>query len=487
MPTGEVVDMPDNPTPEQIASLAQINGSQQPQRSPLQSLGRSVGLAARMPLEAAGGTVGMVGDALNTAVNMGGEAIGHNPHLGMPSQAIQRGIDAITPTPEGTGEKVADFVGSTAAAGIKGGVDPLARAITSRLGGAAAKGLTARQQTIRDAQKAGYVVTPSQADGGMVGTALEAVGGKSKLLNSAQVRNQAVTDQLARKAAGLPDDTPLNHQTLSSAMESTYNQGYKPIEDLGRITTGGVYRKSLDKVLEDFQGASRSFPGAADNEVADLVKGYRVNGFDSKDAIGAIRNLRKNATTAYTQGKTNLAQAHRAIANSLEDNIELNLKDSKHPDASTMLDNYRSARTQLSKQQVVSDALQEGSGSVNALKIAAKNERTKGNLLTDELSTIGRFGNAAKPMAQVPVAQSNSGNNIGNIMQILSTIGAGLHNPAMGAAVGSIPMARWGLRRGILSPAGQAMLAPSARQLDPRILNALPTALTQSGLYGEQQ
>lgn len=484
MPTGEVVEMPDQPSPQQIADLASIHApqAQAPQRSVAQNLGRSVGLAARMPLQAAGSTAGMVGDALSTAVNMGGAAIGHNPNLPMPSGLIQRGIDAVTPTPEGTGERVADFIGSTVAGGVGRGVDPLARLATRGFTGATQRALSQRDQVIQRAQAAGLVVPPSQSTGGAIGTAMEGIAGKSKLANDMRMRNQKVIDALAARAAKLPEGAQLSY--APNMMQQTYDEGYGPIKELGRITTGGQYRHALDKVLNDFQGASNSFPEAVDDNVRKLVDGYRVRGFDSNDAVSAIQSLRKNANSAYRKGDSNLAGAHQAIAKALEDNIELNVG-ARGEDGAAMLGNFRDARKTLAKQKAVSETMDQATGHVSAMKMAHKLQ--KGAPLSDGLDLIGQFGSVASPVAGMPKEMSSP--NASN--SVLSLLGGLVGGPAAGAGIAAMPIGRAGLRRFMMSPMGQRMIAPS---LDPGILarlsqspemmNSLPTAYTQSGLYG---
>lgn len=435
----------------------------------------------------------MVGDATNALINRAGDAIGHNPRLGSgswgtPSQAIQRGIDSILPKPENTGEKVGDFVGSVVAGGAGRGVDPLMRAATKFMPGAAAPALTPRQQSIAEAQKAGYVFTPSQAEGGVIGTSLEGLGGKRAMSDLAAKRNQSVTDQLAKSAAGLPADAPLTNEVLNTAIKSTYDAGYEPIKQLGQLSNGSVYRKALDKVLTDFQGASASFPAAVKADVKDLVDSYRVTRFDSKDAVDAIQHLRDGASAAYAAGNNNLAKASTAVSQALEDSIANNLR-ARGKDGAAMLQQFQDARTQLAKQYMVRNAIKEGTGSVNALKIAAKLQ-SKPGLLTDELKQIGTMGSVAPHISGMPSEQSTPmASNLGGIP---TAVAGWLGGPGAAAGVAGAPFARGALRHSLLMPPSQRMLGP---RLDPNILarlghnpsvlNAMPTAVMQSGLYGD--
>lgn len=455
-----------------------------PQRNMTQNFLRSLGLAARMPLQAAGSTAGMVGDALSTAVNMGGQAIGHNPNLPMPSGLIQHGIDAITPTPEGFGEKAADFIGSTVAGGLGRGVDPLARMATKGFTGATAKLLSQRDQVTRAAQQAGLVVTPSTASGGKVGTFLEGIAGKKRLETAANVKNQDVIDAIASRAIDMPPGTNLP-STIGPAIQSMYDEGYGPIKALGNISTGGVYRRALDKVANDFHGASNSFPSAVNNDVRSLVDSYRVHNFDSNDAVSAIQGLRKDASDAYRNGNSNLMGANKGIANAIEDNIALNLN-SRGENGQEILGSFQDARRTLAKQKAVQETLDPGTGNVSALKMARKLSR--GAPLTDGLDLIGQFGSNYPSLAGIPKHLSVPHTHQNNILAALTGMLAG---PAAGAGVAAAPIGGAALRALMLSPMGQRMIGPSvnpgmfARMAQsPEMMNALPTAYTQSGLYG---
>lgn len=514
MPSGEIVDMPDELTPDQHAELSlHLSPSAQPapEGNMTQALVRSLGLAARMPLQAAGSTVGMVGDALNSGINMAGEAIGHNPQLGSVSQPIQQGIDAITPVPQGDGEKIGDFAGTLLAGGLRGGVDPVARGITSAIKGAAPlyeapTAASTISDTIRRAQDAGYSIPPNEARAGFPARALEAIGGKSTINGIGQQRNIAATDTLARAAAGLPKDAPLTHGVLSNAINDTYATGYKPITELGDIPAMPQYRQDLRKAMMDFQGESNSFPQAASHDVRKLLDSYDVGNFDAGEAVRHISHLRENAATHFKNGDAELGHAHKAVANALENNIENHLasKDADllkqgiiegrmrngkleaTPQASELLSGFRNAREQLAKQYSVRDALIPGAGSVDALKIAAQLQG--GAPLTGGLRTIGETAKVAPNALKYPTNAPSlfTGMEGGSLLSAALTGVAG-GNPISGL-LGSVPAARMAVRQGLMSGVGQRTLGrPTSPYGDPQnMMNAMPTAYNMAnGLFGE--
>jgi len=529
MPTGEIVDMPDNPTPEQLDALSQImaqHGTNSPkgasnpapagggntgsisranpkppssQAAPhtpwgptgstlraiqnflatpeggfasptANNLARGVGLAAGTLGKGVTGTAGLVADA---AAALAGQ------HDNLPSQQFAN----LFPKPQGFAENAVDLAGQMA---VGSKFDPLAKLATQGMAQAApqARAPTPREMTIQDARKAGYVVPPSQGRAGLGGRLLEGVAGSDQLAQEAARRNQLVTDTLAKRAAGLPEDAHLNEHTLKAAIDSTYKAGYGPLEGAGQMTNGRIYRKALDKVVNDFQGASGSFPGASHDDVRQLVDAYRVPTYDAKDAVDAIKSLRESATDSFARGNSQLAHAQRGVASALENSIELNLN-ARGQSGQDMLQAFRDARTQLAKQYVVQGAIKEGTGDVNALKIASALQR--GKPLTDELRTIGQFANTAGKSAAMPTQQGFTPNAIGPLAGLAGMLGG---MPAA-AAVGGAPMARWGLRSAILSGAGQRALvdpklAPSLMQqalADPRLIRGMPALAT--GLYDQ--
>lgn len=495
-PDGKTYEIqgPDGATQEQAFSMLQQQlgnpTSQQPAAQPqpglLDQVGRSAGLAARMGLQAATGTVGMVGDALNKAVNY---ALPDSMQLKSPSRIMQAGINAITPTPTGTGEKVGDFVGSVLAGGLGGGVDPLARAITSRLAPAAntVGPASEKLKTLAEAKPLGFVATPSTVGAGPLAKTAEFAAGKSQLNAAAATKNQEAYDALARRVSGLPADAPLTKDTLQQAIQATYQAGYQPIEQLGRVTNGSVYRQALDKALTDFQGASRSFPAAVRNDVRDLIDSYRVREFNSADAIKATQLLRDNATAAFQNGNPQLGKTNMAISDALEKSIELNLAATGKTD---LLTGFREARKAMAQQYTIRNAIQEGTGSIDPM--ALRRGLNSGKPFTGELETAAKFANTFPKISGI--GKGSDGFGMMDKAAFVGSVPATLFGgPVAGAVTAAAPFIKASSRAGLLTGPGQAMITPKG--LDPNILakflrnksvvNAAPTAYEQSGLYGD--
>lgn len=516
-----VVEGPEGATKEQaFAMLQQQLGSAQPaapstpppaqpaappERSFLNQVGRSVGLAGRQFAQAANGTVGIVGDALNAGLNavlpnrapsLGDLVAGRDepqPYLRSPSKIIQAGIDKIFPVPENTGEKVQDFVGTIAASGLRSGVDPLARAITSRFAPPVLGNAAEKLKTLSEAAPLGFKVTPSTVGSGLPSKAAEFVVGKGQLNANAAATNQAAYDALGKRVAGLPANTNLTHEVLDNVIKDTYETAYKPLEALGQMTTGVAYNKALDKVLTDFGGQSKSYINAGNptqQELQTLVNKYRVLDYDSKDAVEATKFLRESAGEAFDNHNNLLAKANIAISNAIEDSIAKNLANANQPE---ILKNFQAGRKALAQQYTIRNAVVEGTGSIDPTKL--RTGFNNGAPFTGELRTAAKFANTFPQISGI-----NKGAGGGFNTQDKSVLGLG--TPIAGAfgglpaaaAVAAIPFAKAGGRSAILSGPGQALITPNG--LDPNILarfarnksviNALPTTAQQVGnLFGD--
>lgn len=327
-----------------------------------------------------------------------------------------------------------------------------------------------KDQTLKEALDAGYVVPPSMRQGGLTARILEGISGKVKTNQLAGIKNQDVTDNLARQAVGMAEDAPLTSEAMQQIRKQAYQQGYEPIANLGQVAADQDYAKALDFISKKYTGAAGSFKDAIPDEVGKLVESFRVPGFDAGDALQASQALRDQATAAFRAGNTGTAKAAKDIAKALEDQIERSLSGGSGatlvnpvagPNGQTiymtgadMLKGFRDARKLMAKAHTIEDAIVEGGGKVNAAKIASRLQ--SGKPLSGELETIGKFANNFWDVARLPKAGD------ANPITALDTLGYG---PAALMTEGkalAIPAARVAARYGLLSrPAQRAMGAPS--------------------------
>lgn len=284
------------------------------------------------------------------------------------------------------------------------------------------------------ARDAGYVLPPSDVNPSLLNEALNGLSGKIKTAQTASARNQSVTNAAARQALGLPADAPLTADAFQTLRTSAANAGYAPIRSFGEVTADPAYGKALDAIASQYQGAARSFPGAAKNPVADMVEGLRQAKFDAGDALDMVKVLRESADKAYRTGDTGLGKASKAAATALEEQLDRSLAASGNADA---LKAFRAARQQIAKTYTVQKATNTATGDVAAPMLARQLDR--GAPLSGDLLQIAQiaqaFPRATQMLKEAPKATSP-------LDYMAGLLGAGSSGPAGAAAVAARPAVR---------------------------------------------
>ena len=326
-----------------------------------------------------------------------------------------------------------------------------------------------RQAAAEAANKAGYVIPPADLQPGMLTEALSGLSGKIKTAQVASQRNQAVTNELARRELGLAADSPLTADVLQSLRANAGTTGYAPIRQAGEVTADAQFAKALDNIAGQYQGAARSFPGAAKNPVLDMVDGLRQSKFDAGDALDMVKVLRETADKAYRSGDTGLGKASKAAATALEDQIERHLKDAGNAEAMAA---FREARKTIAKTYTVQKALNPQTGDVSAIQLARQLDK---NLpLSGDILTAAQFGQAfpkaAQALKEAPKATSPLDWAVG------AMTGASTGNPLALATL----LARPAARSALLSPAYQR--AALSQASGPSLLTQMPAGLLDQNL-----
>ena len=385
-------------------------------------------------------------------------------------------MGAFQPTVEGESRLQNAAIGAAAGGVGQKAIGVAANALGNRLAAKeASEAVRASQNSVRDAtlksaQGAGYVVPPSQAGSGVVGRVLEGISGKYKTNQAAGIKNQSVTDALARKALGLAEDQPITREAMQGVRDKAFAAGYEPLTKAGALETDRAYAAALDKIVSDYKGASRSFPEAVKNAVGEKIDTLRVPAMDAGDALKMTRILRDEANAAYASGDAAMGKATKQAANAIEDQVERALE-AAGKDGAEMLKSFRDARTLMAKAHSVEKAIVESGGHVNAKVLGAALQR--GKPLTGELKTIGAFANNFKDVAGVP--QSGWANPI-TALDAFGT--AGLAGMGAGPMSVALPGARIAARSAILSPAYQRTAHPTygpglMEKLSPELLKEL--------------
>lgn len=341
-----------------------------------------------------------------------------------------------------------------------------------------------RDQTLREGQQQGLMVTPGSVNPTAPRVAAEQIAGKSRVEQQMSMRNQEVFDSLARRAVGLPENAQLTVPAMKAVRAEEYAKGYAPLAQAGPIQTDQTFKQQLTDIVGKFTGPSKSFPNAMPNEVKKLVGSLRVGQFDAADGIQMSQTLRDAASGSFRQGNNGLGHAQIAASRAIEDQIERQLASINSPQAAQMLQQFRDSRVRMAVSHAVEDAIHVGSGSIDASKLAS--DLQKGKMLTNELEIAARFANTFKNVSKSPanIGTPGAGSLFGTGLG--STVGAGvgaMMGNAPGAVVGAaaLPALSAGSRAYLQSARAQRnALAPyrtdplmAQQPVNPALRNAL--------------
>lgn len=394
-------------------------------------------------------------------------------------------MNAVQPTEANESRLKNAALGAALGGGAQAAAGKLAKVAGARLAGAETKGAAdaavnaPRDATLRAAQEAGYAVPPSQAGAGIVGRVLEGVSGKAKTNQAMAVKNQNVTDRLARQALGLADDTPLTREALQAVRQEAYQTGYAPIRSMGEIVPDFTFKRHAQMLTSRADNAAKGFGDLAGDDLAPLAEGLsKVKSFTGDQAVDQIAIFRERASDLYAQGNKTLGKAYKQAASLIEEQVERQLS-AMGKDGAEALKGFRDARQRIAKAFSVESALVEGGGKVNAKVLGAALQ--KGKPLSGELETIGKFANNFRDVAAVPQSGFSSP------ITALDAFGAaGMAGMGAGPLAVALPAARMGARGLLTNPSFQrGFVGPSygpgaMTKLTPKMLEELE----RSGMAG---
>jgi len=333
-----------------------------------------------------------------------------------------------------------------------------------------------RDATLLAGQREGYVATPGSVSPTGKNVIAERMAGKTNLEQLASVQNQMVTDQLARRAAGIADTAPLTTENMQQIRKAEYDKGYAPVKKIGQVKTDDAFLTDLINVESKYTGAAGSFPEAIPEQVTAMVKNFTKDKFDAGDAVDVTRKLREQAKGDFKRGDNDLGMARVAVSNALENQIERSLTAANRPDAAAMLEQFRLSRQRMAITHTIEDAIKEGGGSVIASKLAR--DIQSGKYVSGDIKTIAEFANVFPRVSQTPsqIGTPGAGTMMGRSLGGVAGMGAGMAlggqtGAGVGAAIGAFApeMVSAGMRNYLLSPAGQRNLTPNYSPLASRL------------------
>ena len=403
----------------------------------------------------------MVGQA---APFMGGGAIGQIPSFAQKvGTGARAGVLSGLATPEETGLNQQDFMQAKgqnmALQGGIGGAFPIVGAGASKLA-SMVRGTPLSSQmatAVEKAREAGYTVPPTQAGGGIINRALEGMAGKASTLQEASVRNQNVTNKLAAKSLGLPEDAVLTPETLAGIRDEA-GMAYEAL-------------KSLPKKAAISADSTMNRAAASEINPAKMVEDLKTSRADAEAWYNAYKR------SAHPEDKAK-ANAFKAQATKLENDLEQYAEDMGKTD---LLPKLREARQLIAKTYTVENAMNKTTGTVDAKELAKRLQ--KGKPMSEELKQVAEFAQAFPKAAQKPeIIGGTIGISPLDYAAATLTGGAsmlaGQGNEATGATTLAALLARPAARRMVLSPTMQnRLIQQQGKQIIPQgVKQALPSS-----------
>jgi hypothetical protein len=320
-----------------------------------------------------------------------------------------------------------------------------------------------RDANVLAAQREGFVVTPGSLTPTGANVVKERIAGKTHLEQLASIKNQQMADKVARRAVGLPENSPLTPESMKDIRAAEYAKGYEPVKNLGNIVADTVYLDDLANIQSKYTGPSKSFPEAVPDEVGKLISRYQVEKFDAADAVDVIKNLREQASGNFRKGENALAKSQLDISTALEGQIARNLEASGDPKLANLLEQFKASRQRMAISHTIEDAIRVGSGSVDAKKLGRDIQNDK--FMTGDLKTIAEFANTF-PRVNVPPSTIGTPGAATVVGRSLSggagAVAGALAGGGPGAFIGAVApeLVSAGMREYMLSQMGQRKILP---------------------------
>lgn len=321
----------------------------------------------------------------------------------------------------GTATRTAlEMLPALVARGARGPVSNLKAKAQTQIAGLTADRLT-KNKTWLAAQEEGYKVPPSAMGGGFVSNRIESIGGKAAVGQDFALHNQAITNKIARREAGLRPEQELTEGNLVKARDAMS----EPYRQIAGLSTRAA--SALERLKQARYDAKNQW--------------HFYNRSGSPDALSAAKKADAKALL-------------------LENVIEKEATRMKRPE---LADQLKAARRAIAKNYTVERALNVGTGEVDAQAIGRMLD--SGQAMSGGLETVGRFALGFRPYTREASAIGTPGISKS---EALASAGLGM----AGAAGG---MGWW--------PAGLPYLAPPARALlNSQMMQPGAQTLPQLGL-----
>lgn len=305
---------------------------------------------------------------------------------------------------ENTGETIGG-AGAEAAASLLG--PRAARKAVREVAASPTKALPQAQAAIKEAMDVGYKAMPEAVEGATGAKTLTALAKKPELKNRITLENQATSDKLIRRHAGLEDDAPVTADTIAAA-EAPHNKVYEELRNIkGYFTIDKKLRDAVrDIQKKDEKIQSYSPEWKLNNEISQLQGQVTSMKYAPPEVLlDMIKKWRQSARQDLVRSKTlsaeqlDVAHARLKIASAVQNMMDeqLTAAAKRRPDISPdIIPRLTEARNALAKIADLEKYTNLETGKVNASAILR--DYNRGKKMSGDLLTIAK---AAKTMPDV--------------------------------------------------------------------------------------
>ena len=333
-------------------------------------------------------------------------------------------------------------------------------------------------------RKVGYVTPPSEVNPSAVNQVASWPSGKIMTQQAASVKNQLLTDDLARQDLGIPKSEPLTASTFRQVSNDAVKTGYEPLKSETFKPTA-QYQEQTGKIFDDYRQMVSENPSMKNPDVEALMKKMDVGQISGKTAIAMTRDFRNDASKAFRSGDNQLGGLYKKAAGAVEDMMQQNLQ----AKGSTALQDFKDARQLIAKSHDYENALTSEGGHIDGRELASIDE----GQLTGNAKIIANFAAKFNKSAQ-PISHMQQLTALDNFIAGGVGIPAGMYTHSLGglAAGLAVPASRLVSRAMILSnPYQNAFAKPSypspSFMTGAQTTNPLLRSANLGGLLSQQQ
>lgn len=371
---------------------------------------------------------------------------------------------------------------NTAIQALPMALGPAARAIPGESAAAAAARAAKKTANapvdagIAAARDAKLVITPTQAEAGIVPRTVESLAGSARMEKLASKKNAPTINDLIRKDIGIADDVPTTRKAIADIRNEAGN-AYEVVKESGRVATDAKYKADLHEITKSFDTAAKDFAHRSENPFKKTLDGLNRSEFDATSAVEEVKLLRLDADKAYRNGDPALGKAFKRASQALDNQLDrhmrrIEIENGGNPDTASQVADYRAAREKIAKTYAADKALNESTGNFDAGAYGKALKDRKP--LTGGALKVGQFARQFEKSAQRVEKTGNIDASFADLLLAIAGGAGGLvaHGAVGGGAALPLLVARPATRAAMLSGIGQDSLTtprtygrPSIRSL----------------------